>query len=124
MPCSSVELSTKVINHLKSTYGIDDSNAHGIYDQAINLYHQLLTMIDLNSLRITDSRILSALIIRICEYYYFDELSGYKKCKTKFRSLFFRRLLLSTIMYIITFCQNTEAEYFFNGLVVYVKVKI
>jgi hypothetical protein len=81
MPGSSVELSTKVINHLKSTYGIDDSNAYGIYNEAINLYHQLLTKIDLNPLRTID--------------------------KTKFKSLSFLRLLLSMIIYIITFCQNT-----------------
>jgi hypothetical protein len=50
MPGSSVDLSTKVINHLKRTYGIDDSNVHGIYNEAINIYHQLITMIDVNPL--------------------------------------------------------------------------
>ncbi len=45
----------KFLNHLKITYGIDDSNAHGIYNEAINLYHQLLTMIDLNPLRTIDN---------------------------------------------------------------------
>jgi hypothetical protein len=47
------------------------------------------------------------------EYYNFDELSGYEKRKTKFKSLFFCRSLLSMIMYIITFCQNSEVEYLF-----------
>ncbi|CAF1386854.1 unnamed protein product [Rotaria sordida] len=94
----SVELSTKLINHLKYTYGIDDSNAHTIYNEATNLYHELLAMIDLSPLRTTDNKILSSLIIIICEYYDFGEISG---------------LFLPMIMYIITFCQNTEAEYYF-----------
>ncbi|CAF1453359.1 unnamed protein product [Rotaria sordida] len=98
MPGSSVELSTKIINHLKYTYGIDDSNAHTIYNEATNLYHELLAMIDLSPLRTTDNKILSSLIIIICEYYDFGEISG---------------LFLPMIMYIITFCQNTEAEYYF-----------
>ncbi|CAF1447809.1 unnamed protein product [Rotaria sordida] len=76
MPGSSVELSTKIINHLKYTYGIDDSNAHTIYNEATNLYHELLAMIDLSPLRTTDNKILSSLIIIICEYYDFGEISG------------------------------------------------
>ncbi|CAF3939941.1 unnamed protein product [Rotaria sordida] len=108
MPGSSVELSTKIINHLKYTYGIDDSNAHTIYNEATNLYHELLAMIDLSPLRTTDNKILSSLIIIICEYYDFGEISG---------------LLLPMIMYIITFCQNTEAEYYFLQWIGTTKIK-
>jgi hypothetical protein len=106
MPSSSIQLSEKVISHLEQTYNIDKSNAGLIYNDARNLYHQLFTMVDLNPLQTTDNRILSSLVIIITERFDFSESSGYEKRKIKLKSLFFRRLLLSIIMYIITFCQR------------------
>ena len=57
----------EAMDYLARNYDLEQSNAKKIYDDAYDLFHRLLTILDFNLFKSMDDKILSSLIIIIRE---------------------------------------------------------
>lgn len=76
---SSNELREQILLHLHMQYNVDDNAGPVLYEQAIQLYHEINTITNFTALNDVDRKILSALVIIIIHYYEFDDSSEYLK---------------------------------------------
>ncbi|CAF3321994.1 unnamed protein product [Rotaria sp. Silwood2] len=65
--------------HLNTCYNLDENADCLIYEEAMTLYHEINTFIDLTPLTQIDNKVLSSLIVVITYYYDFEESSQYLK---------------------------------------------
>lgn len=72
---SSSDLASKVMDYLIVHLHVDPTDVNTIYQDAMNIYHQLYTFIDLHPLNTMNSKILASLIIIIQHYFDFSQSS-------------------------------------------------
>ena len=60
MASSNLTVKLRIVNHLMTDYHVTESDANQIYDETYRLYHELLTIIDLQSLQLKNEKVLSS----------------------------------------------------------------